>query len=43
VHVLGVMPSPDFRALRLAESMGCAALLEVPFNPQQVIAALQRV
>jgi len=41
--VLGVMPSPDFRALRLAESMGCAALLEVPFNPQQVIAALQRV
>ena len=41
--VLGVMPSPDFRAQRLAENMGCAALLEVPFNPQQVIAALQRV
>lgn len=41
--VLGVMASPDFRAQRLSESMGCAALLEVPFNPQQVIAALQRV
>ncbi|WP_138515502.1 hypothetical protein [Rhodoferax bucti] len=41
--VLGVMPAPDFRAQRLSESMGCAALLEVPFNPQQVIAALQRV
>lgn len=41
--VLGVMPSPDFRSQRLAESMGCAALLEVPFNPQQVISALQQV
>lgn len=41
--VLGVMPSPDFRATRLAESMGCAALLEVPFDPQQVISALQQI
>lgn len=41
--VLGLMPSPDFRAQRLSESMGCTALLEVPFLPQQVISALLRV
>jgi hypothetical protein len=41
--VIGVMPTPDWRSVRLSESMGCSALLEVPFNPQQVLAAFQKV
>jgi hypothetical protein len=42
-QVMGVMPAPDWKALRLSESMGCSVLLEEPFNPQQVFAAFQRV
>lgn len=42
-QVVGVMPTPDWRALRLSESMGFSVLLEEPFNPQQVFAAFQRV
>lgn len=42
-NVIGVMPAPDWKAVRLSESMGCAALLEVPFNPQQVFSAFQKV
>ncbi|NBX20985.1 MAG: hypothetical protein EBR58_06230 [Betaproteobacteria bacterium] len=42
-NVIGVMPTPDWRSVRLSESMGCSALLEVPFNPQQVLAAFQKV
>jgi hypothetical protein len=41
--VMAVGPAPDWRAVRQAEAMGCAALLEVPFNPQQVMAAFQKV
>ena len=42
-NVIGVMPTPDWKSVRLSESMGCSALLEVPFNPQQVFTAFQRV
>lgn len=42
-QVMGVMQAPDWRALRLSESMGCSVLLEEPFNPQQVFAAFQRI
>nr|WP_315465254.1 hypothetical protein [uncultured Rhodoferax sp.] len=42
-NVIGVMPTPDWKSVRLSESMGCSALLEVPFNPQQVFAAFQKV
>ena len=35
--------APSWRAIELAESVGCAGLLEIPFAPSQVMAALQKV
>ncbi len=41
-NVIGVMPTPDWKSVRLSEGMGCVALLEVPFRPQQVFSAFQK-
>ena len=41
--VIAVSTNASWKASNLAESMGCVGLLEVPFNPLQVIGLLQRV
>lgn len=35
--------APSWHAMERAEAMGCKGLLEVPFNPPQVLALLQQV
>lgn len=42
-NIVAVMYQPDWRAFRLSEQLGCTALLEVPFNPQQVSSVFQRI
>ena len=41
--LMAVMASPDWRAIRQAETMGYSDMLELPFNPQQVFSAFQKV
>ena len=41
--LMAVMASPDWRAIRQAETMGYSDVLELPFNPQQVFSAFQKV
>jgi hypothetical protein len=40
---MAVMASPDWRGIRQAETMGYSDVLELPFNPQQVFSAFQKV
>ena len=35
--------APSWRAMEMAESLGCVGLLEIPFQPQQVMELLQKV
>jgi len=35
--------APSWRAMELAESIGCAGLLEIPFAPSQVMSVLKKV
>lgn len=35
--------APSWRAMEMAEKMGCAALLEIPFIPQQLLELFQKV
>lgn len=35
--------APSWRAMEFAESIGCAGLLEIPFEPSQVMAVLKKV
>jgi len=35
--------TPSWAVMERAESMGCLGLLEIPFNPQQVLGLLQKV
>lgn len=41
--VIAVSTDSSWKASNLAERMGCIGLIEVPFNPMQVIGLLQRV
>jgi DNA-binding NtrC family response regulator len=44
VHsVVGVSTNASWKTANLAERMGCMGLLEMPFNPLQVIGLLQKV
>ncbi|TAH13189.1 MAG: hypothetical protein EAZ11_03220 [Curvibacter sp.] len=40
---IAVSADSSWKASNLAERMGCIGLLEIPFNPMQVIGLLQRV
>ena len=41
--VVGVSTNASWKTANLAERMGCMGLLEIPFNPMQVIGLLQKV
>lgn len=44
VHsVVGVSTNASWKTANLAERMGCIGLLEMPFNPMQVVGLLQKV
>lgn len=35
--------APSWRAMEMAEQLGCTGMLEIPFDPQQVVELLQKV
>lgn len=41
--VIVTTTTPSWHAMERAEQMGCTGLLEIPFNPRQVIDLLQKV
>lgn len=41
--VIVATAAPSWHAMERAEQLGCTGLLEIPFNPRQVIALLQKV
>ncbi|MDP3654486.1 MAG: hypothetical protein Q8R67_22715 [Rhodoferax sp.] len=41
--VIVVTAAPSWHAMERAEALGCTGLLEIPFNPRQVIDLLQKV
>ncbi len=41
--VIVATEKPSWSTMEKAEQMGCAGLLEIPFNPPQVVGLLQKV
>jgi len=41
--VIVATDAPTWRAMELAESLGCVGLLEIPFMPQQVLDLIQKI
>lgn len=41
--VILVTETPTWRAMEVAEQLGCTGLLEIPFDPKQVVELLQKV